>query len=234
MSAVQAQDLVAVRSRVSWGAIFAGAVTALAVYLLFSTLGVAVGFSVSDSVGDRELGIGATIWAIAAMLISLFLGGWVSSQCSVGENRQEAVVYGIIVWGVMFAMLLWLMAGGIRIGFNAVMGVMNAPAAGAMASRLSDDELRAAGFTQEQVDSLRGQFERLRARAQNLPNEMRAAAQSPNTSAAAWWTFAGIALSMLASIGGALAGSGPTLTFGGIRLRTGVLQTTTTREGVVR
>src|SRR5262245_51104205 len=111
-TAIETQDVLPVRSRVSWGAIFAGAVVALTVYLLLSSLGVALGLSVSGRVDGQNLAIGAGIWAILSTLISLFLGGWVASQCTAGETRGEAAVYGVVVWGIFFAALLWLAAGG--------------------------------------------------------------------------------------------------------------------------
>ena len=85
----------------------AGAVTALSVYLLFGALGVALGLSVQDRVTETQLGVGVAIWGVLTLLIALFLGGWVTSQCTVGENKSEAVIYGVILWGVVFTMLLW-------------------------------------------------------------------------------------------------------------------------------
>jgi len=65
-----------VRSRVSWGAILAGAVIALAVYFLLSALGVALGLSLSDRVDPNNLGTGAGIYALVSYLVALFLGGF--------------------------------------------------------------------------------------------------------------------------------------------------------------
>src|SRR5919204_199405 len=120
---LRAEDLVPVRSRVNWGAIFAGAVLALAVYLILTLLGGAIGLTVSDNVRTDTLKTGGAIWAILATAIALFVGGWVTTQCTVGENKTEAVVHGVIMWGVVLAMLLWLMATGIRAGFNAMAGM---------------------------------------------------------------------------------------------------------------
>ena len=57
-SAVHAEDLVPVRSRISWGAIVAGSVLALALYFLLTLLGGAVGLSVSDKFDGRNIGTG--------------------------------------------------------------------------------------------------------------------------------------------------------------------------------
>jgi hypothetical protein len=215
--AVQTEDLLPVRSRVSWGAVFAGAIVALAVYFLLSVLGAAIGLSVSDRVQGDTMSTGAAIWAILVTLVSLFIGGWVVSQCAVGETKMEAAVYGVILWGVLFAMLLWLLATGISIGFSTMLGV--ASTSQDVVGRLSDNDLRALGLTREEA----------RTRIQNAPAEVRALAQNPNTTAAAWWTFGGILLSMIAAVGGALAGAGPLL-----QLRAFGMRSTTVRTVPVR
>jgi hypothetical protein len=211
-TAIETNDLLPVRSRVSWGAILAGAVVALSAYLLLSALGVAVGLSVNDNVSGNTLGIGAGIWALVSVLLSLFLGGWVATQCTAGENRLEALVYGVVVWGVFFAALLWLVASGARLGFGAMIGIASTPSATAAANRLTNEDLRAAGFTEQQVTDMRAQFDRLQQRTANIVND-------PRTTAAAWWTFAGILVSMAAAVAGAVAGAGPNLILTGLRVR---------------
>src|SRR5919108_422939 len=81
----RAEDVVSVGTRVSWAAIFAGAVLALAIYFLLAILGGAVGVSVSDRVDPSKLRTGALIWAIVTTCAALFVGGVVTSQFTVGE-----------------------------------------------------------------------------------------------------------------------------------------------------
>jgi hypothetical protein len=202
METIRTRDVARVGSRVSWGAILAGAVTALSLYLLWGTLGIALGFSISGSVGDRELAVGATVWAVLATLLSLFVGGWVTSQCSVGESKLEAALYGVILWGVVFATLVILMGSGIQLGFQSLLSITISPAVGIVTERLTEQDLQQAGLTREQI-------ERVQARAQNLPAELRARGKEPRSVAAAWWTFGGILLSMLTAVAGSLAGAGP-------------------------
>src|SRR5688572_6232407 len=115
------EDLVSVGSRISWGAIAAGAVVALAMQFLLGVLGAAVGVSVHDRVETENLQTAAAIWSIVTVCAALFVGGMVTSQFTVGENRTEAVLYGIIMWGLLYAALLALGAAGARTGFNALM-----------------------------------------------------------------------------------------------------------------
>jgi hypothetical protein len=213
VEAVQTKDVLPVRSRVSWQAIVAGAVVALAIYVLLGMLGVALGLSISPNVNDQELGIGAAIWAILVTLIALFLGGWVSSQVTVGENKMESVIYGILVWGVFFTAVFWLTGGALKLGFNALIGIANSPATAAVIDRLPERELREAGISQEQIN-------RLRQKATNWKNEIRETAQDPRIQEAAWWALGGIFLSMIAAVSGAVLGAGPTLWIAGVRVRT--------------
>ena len=116
-------DMMPVRSRVSWGAIAAGAMVAVAVYFLLTLLGIAVGLEVSASRSDVNLGAGAALWSILTLLLAMFLGGWATSRLAVGETKLEAVLYGVILWGVLFIGMFWLFGIGVRIGFGAMMGM---------------------------------------------------------------------------------------------------------------
>lgn len=116
-------DMMPVRSRVSWGAIAAGAMVSVAVYFLLTLLGIAVGLEVSASRNDVNIGAGAALWSILTLLLAMFLGGWATSRLAVGETKLEAILYGVILWGVLFIGMFWLFGVGVRIGFGAMMGV---------------------------------------------------------------------------------------------------------------
>lgn len=221
---VGVEDLTGVRSRLSWGAILAGAILAIALYFLLTLLGGAIGLSVSGRADAKAIGIGAAVYAIAVTAVCLFAGGFVASQLTSGENRREAAVYGLLVWAAVFAMLLWLMASGVKAGFNTMVGVATAggTVADAAAKKLSqadaEEVARRFGFTQQQIDDVK-------AKAKNAPADAKAAADDPanrqKTEDAAreagefatrvtWWSFLGTLVSMLAAAAGGFAGSGPT------------------------
>ena len=225
MATVETQDLLPVRSRVSWGAIAAGAVVALAVGLLLSALGTAMGLTISGRIDEQGLRTGAGIWAVVSLLIALFVGGCVASRCTVGETKSEAMAYGVLVWGVVVALMLWLAAVGLRMGFTAVISLASSPAAVELL-RMSDAELRNLGLTQEQISRLRGRVNEAQAGGQTLTDDGRAITDDPRTTSAAWWTFAGMLLSMLAAVGGAVAASGPEFSIAGFRIRTSAVGVT--------
>ena len=170
-----------VRSRISWGAILAGAAVAIAIYSLLMALGVAVGMSLSKDVNMRALGTGAGVWGFISLLIALFAGGWVTTQITAGETRTEAILYGIVLWATTSVLLLWLTANGIRAGMNVAMdasSMTGANHASATTATAQTPEERQAAIEQAREAGREG----------------------------SWWAFAGMLLSMVAAIGGALVG----------------------------
>lgn len=87
-------------SRISWGALFAGLVSAIVLQILFTTLGMAVGLSTlaADSGIDRGLGIGAGIWWVVTGLISLFGAGWIAGRVAGIPDREDAMIHGFVTW----------------------------------------------------------------------------------------------------------------------------------------
>ena len=160
MATVPVQEVVPVRSRVSFGAVISGALVALAVYLLLSVLGIALGLSVSAHATNAQLGMAAAAWAVGSLLIALFCGGFIVSQCTVGETAGEAAVYGIVMWGLFFALLVWMTTAGVRLGFNTMMGIAGSEAAPG-ATVLSDADLERAGFSKAVIESNREYFNHL-------------------------------------------------------------------------
>jgi Protein of unknown function (DUF2795) len=93
------------RSRISWGAVLAGAVVAVATTLLLSLLGAAMGASSihaldTTSTDLANYGIGAAIWEIINLALSMAFGGYVAARLSGTHSHLDAELHGITVWGV--------------------------------------------------------------------------------------------------------------------------------------
>ncbi len=221
----KATDLLSVKSRVSWGAIAAGAMIALAIYFLLTLLGTALSLEVAVRRGTLNLQTGAAIYSVVSLLLAMFFGGWATSRLAVGESKLEAVLYGIILWGVLFSGLIWLVSAGVSRGFGAIAGM----AYGAYGNsegeldvdRITDD-LKRSGVDQAQVDKVRDSLRRVtndptsaRDVAGNIANDptMQRSAEDlvRNTRIATWWTLGGVILSMLTVVIGSLTGSGELL-----------------------
>ena len=176
-----------VSTRVSWGAILAGAAVGLATYTMLAMLGLAIGLSVSNEAAADSVSIGAAIWTFITILAAMFFAGWVTTQCTVGENQKEAMLYGVIVWAVTSSLLLWMTAAGVGLGYHAV-------------SNRSSVNDRAASANATTVDRT------AQANEQNRSNAEVDRRTRERMQASAWWTLGGMVLSIAAAIGGALLG----------------------------
>jgi len=207
---VQLEDIAGVRSRVSWGALLGGAAIAIAASMTFTLLFAAIGLSLRDSdIRANAVGIGAIVAAVVTIVISLFLGGWATSQLTAGETRREAVLYGILTWAVVTAVSLGMIGMGVRAGYFALIGgTMVAQNSPAVQQRSWEDTAREAGMSQANIDAARQGVNSGRARAEvNDPvNRERAENAAVATS---WGALVALLLSVGAAIGGAVAGSGP-------------------------
>jgi hypothetical protein len=208
---VRAEDVIPVHSRIAWGPILAGSVLALATYLLLTLVGTALGLSIHGRVSDRGLATGAVVWAVLTTAWSLFVGGFVASLFTTGENKFEGVVYGLIVWAVVFAMIVCLLAAGVRAGFGAMVGVAQTAGSVSAANGNWEEVARRNGATDADIARARADMSAAPASVRDAVNDPanRQAAEEHATRAA-WYSVLGTVLSMLAAGVGGYAGSGPT------------------------
>lgn len=104
--------LPAVVRRISWGAVIAGTVVALVVHLMFSLLGLGIGATQVDPAAGAAaftegLGIGAAVWWILSVLISLFIGGWIAGYLSGIPEKRDGALHGIVTWGLAMLLGAW-------------------------------------------------------------------------------------------------------------------------------
>jgi hypothetical protein len=114
-------------SRVKWSAVLAGWVVGLATQMMLTLLGLAIGaWSVDLREAEPTEGIplGTGIWTGVSMLISAFVGGFVTARMSGSPFKTDGLYHGAVVWGVNWLIFAWLtttamayMVGGL---FNAL------------------------------------------------------------------------------------------------------------------
>lgn len=97
--------------RISWGAIFAGAVIALGLTALLGLMGTALGFGAiepgeSDPFGG--LGVGTAIWWILTSVIALGVGGYAAGRAAGQPGRSSAMTHGAAMWGLATIATLWM------------------------------------------------------------------------------------------------------------------------------
>ncbi|CAN5213287.1 hypothetical protein BH23GEM4_BH23GEM4_17330 [soil metagenome] len=124
--------------RLSWGAIFAGVVIATVLQVVFSLLGVGLGFLGWDP-GDplANLGIGAAIWTGIAGIVSLFIGGLTTGRLAGVLTRGDGALHGVVMWGLATLLALWLIWGGFSFLLGNALGIVGntvSTTAGAVAS----------------------------------------------------------------------------------------------------
>ena len=196
----QVEDLVSVGTRVSWAAIFGGALVAFAIYFMLTILGAAVGLTVSDNVKSTTLRSAAVWWAILTLSAALFVGGVLTSLFTVGENKVESVFYGVILWAVLLLMVLILGAAGVRGGFGGAVRLVHVDPSTSTANW--EAAAQEAGVSADTIAEWRRKTaataEKAAAKVEDNQKEIKDAATR-----VAWYTFAGIWLSMLAAAGGA-------------------------------
>jgi len=170
--------------RVSWGAVFAGAVAAVGLWMLLSAFGLAIGAStlnVQDAGSAKATGIFTGVWGAVAPLIALFVGGIVAGRGAGVDRRGDGALHGFVTWALaaiggafLLANLVGTIAGGLAsVGKTAAKA---AGGAGASAPQI-EQAMRSAGI--DANDLLRPVNERLSAagRPTVSPREIEATAR---------------------------------------------------------
>jgi hypothetical protein len=111
--------------RVRWGPILAGLVTAISSQLVLSGIGAAIGLTTLANSGSPQADAGTVgsavgIWSIISLLISLFLGGWITARACGPMNRSTALLNGAILWATTLAISAWLLSSGVSGAFGIV------------------------------------------------------------------------------------------------------------------
>ncbi len=195
---------------VSWGALFAGVIVAVATQLTLTLLGIGIGVAAVSPAGGQSpatFAIGAGIWWLITGLISLFLGGWVAARMSGSVRRSEGALHGLGTWAAAAVFSALVMTTGMAnfIGGSASLVnqyVSSNPQAQSQTAQKMERARESLGMEQpaqpvEPAQPIIG--------AQVQPQEVAQAAD--NVSKAAWWAFLGMVLGCGAAIGGGIVGA---------------------------
>ena len=156
------RDLVAgLYARVSWGAVFAGVVIAIAVQMVLALLGAGIGLSTVDPLSRStpamsSLGIGAGVWWAVSSVVSLFAGGWVAARLAGTPEKTDAILYGLLTWGLAAIVTAYLLASAVGavvrggasvVGTTATVAASGAAAAAGPAVDMAKKQLEASGIS---------------------------------------------------------------------------------------
>jgi hypothetical protein len=110
---------------VSWRAILAGIVVALAVDVLLTFLGLAVGLTAFEPTRGvlKGVGIGFGVWLILTAIASVFAGAYFGARVAGDPWRGDGVAHGLMVWAGFLLISLWLMGAGMGKVLNSAAGL---------------------------------------------------------------------------------------------------------------
>jgi hypothetical protein len=121
--------------RIKWGAILAGLAVGIAIQIVFTLLGLAIGawaIDLRDVQPAEGIPLGTGLWTGISMLISAFIGGYVTSRLSGSYLRMDGLYHGAVVWGVTWLVFAWLattalsfMVGGLFSAFGSGLQMLN-------------------------------------------------------------------------------------------------------------
>jgi uncharacterized membrane protein YraQ (UPF0718 family) len=113
-----------------------------------------------DSAVKIESGIGA--WALATSAIALFLAAWLAVELIAIGDRFQAVILGLVIWGVFMGTMMYLesmaassllgfVAGKVKSGMSAAMSPLQAAAGKLAESRAESAQRERTVKTAEEV-----------------------------------------------------------------------------------
>lgn len=119
-------------NRVSWGAIFAGGVLAVALMILFTTFGIGIGAAVLDPQFDANpgsgLGVGSAIYLVLTQLIALGAGGFVAARLAGIPRPVTSALHGAAVWSIATIFLAFGAVSGTGAVFGAASSALGTTA----------------------------------------------------------------------------------------------------------
>lgn len=139
-------------TNVSWGAIFAGIVTTIAILIAFSLLGTAIGLGVTDPTSDQPfqgVGTGLAIWAILTLAIAIAAGGFVTGVLA----GRAGFIHGVVTWAgsIITAAVVVSMATSAALGAVGAVFSTTASAVGSGASAVGSVVTSALGGATDQI-----------------------------------------------------------------------------------
>lgn len=206
-------DIWSVGTRVSWSAVAAGVIVAVATTALLTALAAAIGLSTIDYARPRTVTIVAGVLWVFITLVAMLAGGYVATRTTTRETPFEAVILGSLVWGTTLALAAMGFGAGTGLAMDATRTAKVVTAEQPFWRNLNWNEEQARQYegltsTERVREALKLDEEGTR-RYEEFRRQASEAASTASPQVMAWWVFTGMALSLSAAIGGALLGTGP-------------------------
>ena len=138
----------------SWGSIFAGVVTFIALFMTFSLIGSAIGFGMVEPTSNNPLdgvGTGLMIWTVVTLILSLFGAGFVYGVAA----RRVGLVHGFLTWATSMIVTI-VMLSYLTIGAFSVVGSLLGNIASAVGSGVENVASGTADVASKAFDEITG------------------------------------------------------------------------------
>ncbi|EMY82709.1 hypothetical protein ES731_12825 [Psychroflexus gondwanensis] len=127
-------------SRISWGAILAGTLTALVVVSMLNLLGLGIGFSTIDPMTESDplngLGTGTLIWLGLSNLVALFVGGMVAGRMSGYPSKSDGGLHGFLSWALFALVSFFLITSAVGTMVNGLSSAVSGVFGGSQNDRV--------------------------------------------------------------------------------------------------
>ena len=195
--------------RISWGAIIAGVILSLIIYLIMSVLGTAIGASLVSPMSQnptRGFGFGSGVWVIVTTVLAVFVGSYFAGRCA----PVLGWLHGLLSWAVMTLLVVYGMASFIGSAVSAAGSVASTAAtAGAAAGAAAGNQ-----SSPTVVDSAKRQVQAAIASAASAasgPEAEQDARQTADVAArcvarATWYSFAALVVGAIIALVSGSAG----------------------------
>jgi hypothetical protein len=190
---------------ISWRAVLAGIVVALAVDVLLSLLGFAVGLTAFEPTAGvaKGVGTGIGIWLIITAIASVFAGAYFGARVAGDPWRGDGVAHGVMVWAGFVLISLWLVGSGAGKILNTATGLASGAMSG-MSGMMTEGRARGTGPMMREAPTVREAPRETPTQQQAADAARKVADQAAAGGAVASWVGFGIALLSLG--GGAFGG----------------------------
>ncbi len=123
-------------NQVSWGAIFAGAVTALVTQVIINLVGVGVGLAsvgttAADNPSASTVSMGAGAWFVASGLVASLAGGLIAGRLSGKALPGAAALHGLVSWAVTTLVVLYMLTSAASGLVGGTLGTVSSALGGA-------------------------------------------------------------------------------------------------------
>ncbi|MCC8392255.1 hypothetical protein LJ656_06605 [Paraburkholderia sp. MMS20-SJTR3] len=198
--------------RLSWGAIIAGVILSMIVYLVLTVLGTAIGATLISPMSRpdtlRGFGFGSGVWVIVTTVLAVFVGSYYAGRCAIVLGW----LHGLLAWAVMTLLVVYGMTSLIT-GAVSTAGSIAATGAQVGAQVGAATANQTAGGNQA-IDNAKQQLQAAVASAASAasgPDAEQNARQAAETAArgvarASWFSFAALIVGAIIAIVSGAAG----------------------------